>query len=124
MKDFRGHTPKEQASRKMGKDDTAGWQSQERRLARDTGGREQPRSGAHPILKGDVDAGTLLIEAKWTSKLSMSIKQDWLVKITREAQALDGKTPALAIEFQNMPPDVPRDWIMLPKAAFDLDGSA
>lgn len=115
--------PKERVGRKLGKDDDKGWQKQEKRLARDTGGREQPRSGAHPILKGDVDEGRLLIEAKYTDKMSMSIKQDWLTKIAREAQSLDGKIPALAIEFGNAPADVPRDWIMIPKTAFDFDGS-
>lgn len=100
---------------KLGKEDKPAWKKQERRLADSAKrGREQPRSGAGDVLKGDVDADSLLIEAKYTDKKSLSIKRAWLEKITREATAL-GKYPALAIEFGDMPPGTPRDWVMVPK---------
>jgi Holliday junction resolvase len=90
---------------------------QETRLAKASGGRKQPRSGAGPVEKADVKGahdGELLIEAKSTIHQSISVKVEYLEKVTHQAAALHRK-PALAITFQDMPPGVPQDWIMVPK---------
>jgi hypothetical protein len=55
----------------------------------------------------------LLAEAKTTSKASISVRQSYLTKITREAQ-LAMKTPAFAISFPVMPDGVSNDWICVP----------
>jgi hypothetical protein len=88
---------------------------QEIRVARRLGGRRNKASGACAMSKGDVfvkERGWLA-EAKTTGKKSMSVKRDWLVKISREASA-EKLVPALVVSFEDVPVDVDRDWVMLP----------
>lgn len=55
-----------------------------------------------------------LIECKKTDKKSLSVKAEWLAKITREAQA-DGKEPCLVITIDGqLDPVAERDWAMIP----------
>ena len=97
-------------------------------MARKLGGATQKGSGAGRIptraggrvtrarsgsRKGDVATELLLAEAKTTGKASISIKQSYLTKITREAH-LALKSPAFVISFPVMPDDVANDWICLP----------
>lgn len=59
---------------------------QEKRMAKDLGGRIQPASGAMPNAKSDVRVvGVVRGEAKYTSKTSYSLKRDELRKIIEEA---------------------------------------
>jgi hypothetical protein len=59
---------------------------QEKRLARDLGGKTQPASGAMPNAKSDVRAvGSVRAEAKYTAKSSFSLKLADLEKIVGEA---------------------------------------
>lgn len=113
VKDLRLHTPK-QVNPSLGTKDVPDWRNQEDRLTRSSSGRQQIGSGNTPFYKGDVVASDFLIEAKHTNKKSLSIKQEWLEKIHREAFTAE-KHPALAIEFGGMPAHVPRDWILVPK---------
>lgn len=90
---------------------------QEDRVAKKLGGKRQKASGALPFHKGDVKTVELLIEAKRTDNASMSIKREWLEKITMEA-AVSSKTPAVSIEFEGTHPLVDKDWIMVPSRFF------
>jgi hypothetical protein len=90
---------------------------QERRLAKDLGGRRQPGSGCFEGRKGDVKLDDFLIEAKRTDKHSLGLKVAWLKKIDAEAAAMM-KTPAIAIEFGAMPNGVPAQWVLLPGSTF------
>jgi len=87
--------------------------SQEKRIAKNTGGRRQKASGALPGSKGDVRAVELLAECKRTDKKSISITIEYLEKITREASFYN-KIPSVAIEIDNPPKFVNRDWVLLP----------
>jgi Holliday junction resolvase len=80
-------------------------------------GRERPASGAVEHIKGDIDAGDVLIEAKSTRGDSISIKHDWLGKISGEALRA-GKTPALALSFvrEDGRPVPNGEWIAIPLA--------
>ena len=65
---------------------------QERRVAARTGGKRVTGSGASMYSKGDVRdvpgrGMTFLTECKQTIHESISVKWDWLVKITKEADA-------------------------------------
>ncbi len=82
--------------------------AQERRDAKDHGGRVVPGSGCGTFSKGDVRTPTTLIENKRTDKQQITIKNDWLEKIRREALA-EGRMPVLGIEIGG------REWVMLPK---------
>lgn len=70
----------------------------ERRIAKNIGARRNAGSGAIEGLKGDSSLANLLIESKATVNGSLSLKKEWLDKITREALA-QNKNPALTISF-------------------------
>jgi len=99
----------------------------EKRLGKTLGGRMTPASGAMLGAKGDIDLGSVLLEAKSTISDSLSLKFDWLAKISDEARRF-GKTPALAISFVSGRgvafPD--GEWVMLPRDVFQeiLDAHA
>lgn len=88
---------------------------QEARVAKGMGGKTQKGSGSVDFNKGDVKTTELLIEAKRTDKDSLSVKKEWLEKITREAIAYN-KVPALSIEFDKTERFVSKDWIAVPVA--------
>ena len=71
-----------------------------------------PGSGSIPGLKSDVVTDKLRIEAKTTTKKSMSVKQAWLEKIDEEAGIY--LTPALAVRFEGMKMPTEKDWVMIP----------
>lgn len=68
----------------------------EDRLAKAVGGKRNAASGAFWSRKGDVRSPDLLIEHKWTGKLSVSVKAAVLEKIVKEA-ILDGRMPVLGL---------------------------
>jgi len=86
---------------------------QEDRVADALGGYRQKASGALPGSLGDVRGVELLGECKRTEKKSISITMKYLEKITKEAAGYN-RIPAVAIEFENTPKRVPRDWVLLP----------
>jgi hypothetical protein len=94
--------------------------AQEERVAARTGGRRVPGSGASPYAKGDVRLSRWLVECKKTEHASLSIKKSWLVKISKQAVAIQ-KEPALAIEIQGGPQDAvcDRDWVLIPARIFE-----
>jgi hypothetical protein len=61
-----------------------------------------------------------LVECKKTIHASLSIKWEWLRKITREANAVQ-KEPALSIEIQGGQIDhlCDRDWVAIPVRVFE-----
>ena len=64
------------------------------------------------------DLDKFLIECKQTVHASLSVKGEWLSKITREAMAA-GKEPALAIEIKgNDDPSTEAHWIAIPMSVF------
>ena len=70
----------------------------EDRLAKAIGGQRVAASGAFWSRKGDVRSQDLLIEHKWTGKLSVSVKAAVLEKIVKEA-ILDGRMPVLGFHL-------------------------
>ena len=98
---------------------------QEDRIARITGGKRVMGSGASDYSKGDVrdvQIGEIdfLLECKKTSKKSISIKWDWLKKISKEADEQECE-PGLAFEIQggDNDPIAERDWIAIPVRVFE-----
>ena len=100
--------------------------TQERRVARALSGRRQPGSGSSMYAKGDVkqrsseafDLNRFLIECKQTKNASLSVKAEWLSKITQEAMAA-GLEPALQFDIKGQKDGfVERDWIAVPLSVF------
>jgi hypothetical protein len=73
----------------------------ERELAKASGGRLVPRSGAGP-KKGDVEKafGVFRVEAKTTTKKSFSVTKQMYYKL-EESSTPHGEIPAIVIEFIN-----------------------
>lgn len=63
---------------------------------------------------GDIVLDDYLIEHKATEKASLSVKHDWLHKITRQALSR-GRTPALQISFVtgDGTPKLVGSWVMI-----------
>ena len=99
---------------------------QETRVADKLGGRRLPNSGAKfwskrsKVFSGSTDDGDLAtpefhVEHKRTDNKSMSIKRDWLDKVSEGANRV-GKAPALVITFERpaKPNSPPEDWLVIP----------
>ena len=88
----------------------------EKRLAKRLGGRQTPGSGALEGAKGDVVLPDVLMEAKSTTNDSMSLKLDWLAKISGEASN-QSKQPALSVTFVTGDGRPRKDgaWVMIPE---------
>lgn len=86
---------------------------QENRIARDIDGRRQKASGATAHAKGDVrKAGSLRIEAKYTTAKSFSLKLADLVKIRSECTGRE--TPAFQITFMDRERRPIDEWMAVP----------
>lgn len=74
---------------------------QEKKLAKNLNGKQQPNSGATPFQKGDVTLDNWLIECKTCTKDkdSFSIKKEWLEKNMKEALFIGKPANALAFNF-------------------------
>lgn len=87
----------------------------EKLLSKKVVGVQRPASGALDGAKGDIEVESMLIEAKSTTLASMSLKLDWLLKISEEALA-ENKVPAVAISFvkDSGKPVRNGEWVMVP----------
>ena len=74
---------------------------QEKRVAKNLGGKTVSNSGATPFDKGDVLTKRYLVECKTSikDKNSVSIKRDWLEKAKEEAFAMGKSAPILVFDF-------------------------
>ena len=74
---------------------------QEKKVARQLGGKVQPNSGATDFLKGDVIAQGILIECKTGMKprQSVSLKKEWFIKNDQERFAMKKDYSALVFDF-------------------------
>ena len=74
---------------------------QEKKIAKELGGKQTSNSGATSFSKGDIRTKQFLIEAKTVtkSKDSFSIKKAWLMKNKEEAFAMNKPYNALAFNF-------------------------
>lgn len=74
--------------------------TQEKRLAKNIGGRQVIGSGSTPFLKGDVITSDLFIEAKTKAveSKSISVKKAWLEKAQEQAYSMRKKDYAFGAE--------------------------
>lgn len=91
----------------------------EKKTAKRLGGKLTPASGASHE-KADFNLEEFKVENKSTIYGSMSIKKEWLIKVSDEALAM-GMYPALAIQFvdgDGRPVDRYSKWVMIPEVVF------
>ena len=74
---------------------------QEKKVARELGGKQVANSGAAKFVAGDVVLDQWLIECKTTTKeqKTFSIKKEWLDKNKKEAFEIGKPYSALAFDF-------------------------
>lgn len=92
----------------------------ENKLAKSLGAKVTPASGAMDSAKGDMVHREFLIEAKSTVNKSLSVKLEWLEKVTQESLET-GKTPALSIRFTDNDGKALRcgDWVAVPRYVYE-----
>lgn len=75
---------------------------QEKQVAKILNGKKNVNSGATAFIKGDVQLQNFLIECKTVTqpKSSVSIKHDWLIKLKKEAFAMNKPYSMLAFNFE------------------------
>jgi hypothetical protein len=91
----------------------------EKKTTKRLGGRQQPASGAMDHSKGDIKLADFLVENKTTINESLSLKLEWLRKISDESIALN-REPAVAIQFVDHTgrPVTDGTWILVPERVF------
>jgi len=96
---FRDETKKEKSDK------------QERKVAKETGGRKTINSGSLIFQKGDVEIPSkkVLIEAKRTDGKGMRIPKAWLTKLRKDAKS---KIPVMHIEIDG------EEWYMVRREEF------
>lgn len=72
--------------------------AQERRVAKETGGRRQAGSGSSRRAPGDVKTDDELIEVKYTDKDSYRLTEAVWNKVRNDALT-HGREPAMIVEF-------------------------
>lgn len=99
---------------------------QEDSLAERVGGRRVPRSGAYRSSSimatgsgygSDVEDDYFCYECKLTKNESISLKIDWLKRITIGAKP-KGKNPALHIQFNGLPNICDSRWVLIEENIF------
>jgi hypothetical protein len=90
------------------------WEKQESRLANLLGGERNAGSGNGWSRKNDVRSPRFLVEAKWTSKKSYSLKAQELRQLEHNA-AMDNRIPVLCIELGG------RRYVVVPEEHFPFD---
>jgi hypothetical protein len=96
----------------------------EDRLARATGGRRTPASGAFWHHKGDVRSPLWLIEHKFTGRTQVTIKAQVLEKIVGEA-IVNGRIPVLGLHLNGRNYVVldEEDWLDIDRRLRESNGS-
>lgn len=90
----------------------------EHEISEALGGHAHIGSGRLTGWKSDGSSDLYQIECKQTEKKSISLKLEWLEKITAEALP-SGRIPILALKFLNVDdPLVDKDWILCPVSEF------
>lgn len=89
----------------------------ERKTASKLGGQTTPGSGAFEGHKGDIKLTDFLLEMKETENKSISILIEHLLKITKEANATN-KDGGMVYKFINTPPNMEKEWVLLPLSKF------
>lgn len=86
--------------------------AQEKRIAKKIGGNRSKGSGGS-TCKSDCFSKVVRIECKTTSKESIRLDKDWLIKIKKEASETN-REPCLAIQFD----DLRTKWIAIEEDFF------
>lgn len=93
----------------------------EERMAKKTGAKLHPNSGAMRGAKSDASLGDFRLESKSSKKSTLPLELAWLVKITREAETCN-QVPAVVVGFVdadgNPVSKKNAEWVMIPMWKF------
>ena len=100
-------------------DDGVDWKSHENEVAKRSGGKRRAASGAAPGKPADTVDQSFLRECKATKGAGITLKGDWLEKITRQAISR-GITPLLELRLDGQSAPTPSDWVLIPAQEFEI----
>lgn len=95
------------------------WRDHEETVAKRSGGKRRAASGAAPGKPADTKDEQFLRECKATKGAGITIKAEWLEKITQQALPR-GMTPLLEIRVDGQAPPTPTDWVLIPAQEFEI----
>ena len=95
------------------------WRDHEATVAKRSGGRRRAASGAAPGKPADTVDQEFLRECKATKGAGITIKGEWLEKITHQALPR-GMTPLMEIRVDGQCAPTPTDWVMIPAQEFEI----
>jgi hypothetical protein len=95
------------------------WRDHEETVAKRSGGRRRAASGAAPGKPADTVDQEFLRECKATKGAGITVKGEWLEKITQQALPR-GMTPLLEIRVTGQTAPTPSDWVMIPAQEFEI----
>lgn len=95
------------------------WRDHEATVAKRSGGKRRAASGAAPGKPADTVDQEFLRECKATKGAGLTIKAEWLEKITQQALPR-GMTPLLEIRVAGQAPPTPTDWVLIPAQEFEI----
>jgi hypothetical protein len=94
------------------------WRDHENAVAKRSGGQRRAASGAAPGKPADTVDQVYLRECKATKGAGLTIKGEWLEKITQQALPR-GMTPLLEIRVAGQAAPTPTDWVLIPAQEFE-----
>lgn len=95
------------------------WRDHEDTVAKRSGGKRRAASGAAPGKPADTVDQEFLRECKSTKGAGITIKGEWLEKITQQALPR-GMTPLMEIRVAGQSAPTPTDWVMIPAQEFEI----
>jgi hypothetical protein len=93
--------------------DTRYAQKQERKVAQDMGGKQQPNSGATPFLKGDFTLGDYVVDLKSTQGTVIAITVEML-KRAEQFGMRQFKSPLIILNFTKTKELRHKRWAVVP----------
>lgn len=100
-------------------DTGADWRDHEATVAKRSGGQRRAASGAAPGKPADTKDEVFLRECKATKGAGITIRGEWLEKITQQALPR-GMTPLLEIRVEGQATPTPTDWVLIPAQEFEI----
>ena len=111
--------PKGNGPNYLGRDTGVDWEQHEKDVAKRSGGRVTPGSGAVPGKPADTFDQEFLRDCKATKGAGITIKAKWLTQIAKQASPR-GKTPLVELRLEGQEPPTPTDWVMIPAQDFEI----
>lgn len=103
----------------LDRDTGVDWNKHEEDVAKRSGGKRRPGSGAVPGKPADTHDQVFLRECKSTKGAGITIKGEWLKKIVQQSLPR-GMTPLVELRLEGQETPTPTDWVLIPAQEFEI----